>query len=174
MDAPSPILAHLTELAAAGLPCPANRDLAVALRVGRSSIVRGLDHLEDHGLIERRGSGWRRTVTIVATGARTATPRRQAPRKPPLIVPPCAVCGDPVVMKSGKFPRSCAKPSCRASVRSLAYGGTVAAEDWPTVGDEIAADFAPHELRLRRTITRLPGLPPTRSYGVSTAYEVLG
>lgn len=168
------LLAHLTELAAADLPCPSNRDLAVALKLSRSTVVRKLDLLDDMGRIERRGKGWRRVITIVATGARTAIQRNHSPPKVLLaLAPPCAVCGDPVMKKSGKYPRSCAKPSCRAIVRSLAYGGSLDPDGWPVVGDEVAADFAPHELVLRRTITRGPGLPSTRSYGVSTAYEVL-
>lgn len=170
----SHLLARLTQIAEAGAPCPSNLDLAESLEVGRSKIVRELIRLEDHGMIERHGSGWRRVVVIAATGARTATQRQQPRPRPasPKVAPPCAVCGDPVEMRSGKFPRSCSKPSCRASVRALAYGGSVDQEPWPDVTGEVVADFAPHELGLRRTIVRLTGFPPTRSYGVSTAtYE---
>jgi len=171
---PDQLLTHLITLAAANLPCSSNSTLATALKTGRSAISRALNHLENKGAIERRGSGWRRTITIAATGARTSTPRRQAPQRPPTPSPPpppCAVCGDPVEKKSGKFPRSCAKPSCRACVHALAYGGTLEDVPWPVVTGVVPTDFAPHTLTFRPDVRRTPGLPFTRSYGVSSAYE---
>ncbi len=170
-DVSARLLAYLTALAEGDLPCPPNAEIGVALRTGRSTIVRALDRLDDEGRIERRGVGMRRRVTIVATGARTA--RRVVPRayRAPRPAPPCAVCGDPVVEKSGKFPRSCAKRSCRAAVRSLAYGGTIEDVPWPVVDDVDRADFTGQDHVFRPDVRRTGGLPFTRSYGVSSAYE---
>lgn len=168
------LLAHLTALAEADLQCPSNVDLAVALRTGRSTIVRALDLLDNEGRIERRGAGIRRRVTIVALGVTTAKRRIPHDLRSRRIraSPPCAVCGDPVVEKSGKFPRSCAKTSCRVAVRSLAYGGTIDDIPWPILTGEInEIDFSGQDLYFSPDVRRSAGLPFTRSYGISTVYE---
>lgn len=174
-DISARLLAHLTDLAALGAECSSNVDLASALRTGRSTVVRVLDLLDDEGRITRRGSGMRRRVTIVATGLTTAIRRCASPARtrPQHDAPPCAVCGDLVERKSGKYPRSCAKASCRAAIRSLAYGGTVDDVPWPVVTGEVEADFSPHVLAFRLDVRRTGGLPFSRSYGVSSAYERL-
>jgi hypothetical protein len=173
------LLDYLSALAAAGTPCPSNGDIAAAIRRSRSYVARTLSILETEGAISRRGLSTHRVVTVLrgpSAGLRTgkAPPRPKAARRPPPGPPPaCVVCGGPVECRSGKYARSCDRPTCRHNVRRFAYGGDFAADDtpWPVVTGPVAADFAPHNLAFRANIRRGAGTPMTSSYGVSTAYE---
>lgn len=163
------LLAYLTALAQADQPCPSNDDVAAAIKKSRSYVSRTLNSLEDAGAISRRGLSTHRVVTILATGLQTA---RRAPTKSarrPAPPPRCVVCGDQVEAKSGKYPRSCARPTCRAGIRLGTHGRDPT--PWPVVTGPVPADFSPHNIAFRRTIRRDAGKPAVHGWGVSTVYE---
>lgn len=68
----------LVPIAAAGLPCPSNEELAELLGVSISAPPGVLTRLEHKGLIQVERYQRSRVVTIVATGARTQQPASTA------------------------------------------------------------------------------------------------
>jgi hypothetical protein len=172
------LLSYLTTLATTGQPCPSNDAMAAALGTYRSNISRALRVLDERQMISRRGGTEYRQVRILSgPHAGTETPKppvrhdthaRKDPGPPPL----CATgCGRPVIMASGKYPRSCPDPACRRAVRGLAYGGEDPRTPWPTITGPVAADFAPHNLRLLPITARNPGRPLSTTWGVPGTYD---